>query len=36
MKCGSESYAKTKDETVWLLNNYHVIIQLTQYTTVKE
>ena len=36
MTCGSDSYPKSKDETVGLLNNYHVSNQLTWAIPVKE
>ena len=36
MTCGSDSYPRTKDETVWLLNNYHVGKKLTRYIPEKE
>ena len=36
MTCGSDSYPKTKDETVGLLKNYHVSKKLTWDTPVKE
>ena len=35
MTCGSCSYRKTKDETVGLLNNYHVSKKLTLSTLVR-
>ena len=34
--CSSDSYPKTKDNTVGLINNYYVSKQLTQATLVKE
>ena len=36
MTCGSTSYPKSKDNTVGLLNNYHVIKQLICITPAKE
>ena len=36
MMCGSDSYPKSKDVTVGLLNNYHVRKQLTRTIPVKE
>ena len=36
MTCGSDSYSKTKDKTVGILNNYHMGKQHTQVTPVKE
>ena len=36
MTCGSESYPKPKEDTVGLINNYHVSKQLTRVTPVKE
>ena len=36
MTCGSDRYPQSKDETVGLLNNYHVSKQLMRTTLVKE
>ena len=36
MTCGLDSYPKSKDETVGLINNYHVIKKLARVTPVKE
>ena len=35
MACGSDRYPTAKDKTVVLINNYHVIKQLTRTTPVK-
>ena len=36
MVCGSDSYQKSKDKTVLLLNNYHTSKKITRATPVKE